>query len=127
MSFPNALAVFVGAGLGGLARWVALSLLPGAAPFGFSLALFFVNVTGGFLAGAAFAVLSAVELKYTAAGLFVMTGFLGGFTTFSAFTAEGYGLWVDRPWVSTIQASAHVISCLLAFGLAIKLFRSAPI
>ena len=51
-----------------------------------------------------------------------MTGVLGGLTTFSAFTAEGANLLLDKPALALGHAAVHVLGCLLAFFLAGKLF-----
>lgn len=125
MSFSNASLVFLGAGLGGVARWLALLLLPTVPTLGFSFPLLLVNAFGGFMAGIVVGVMSAADLKYSALGVFVMTGFLGGFTTFSAFTAEGYALWIGQPFVAIVHSLCHVVVCLLMFGSALKLLNFA--
>ena len=88
------LIVFLGAGLGGAARHganlAALRLLgPGAFPWGTLL----VNALGSFLIGAVaetFALRSGLPQAWR---LFLTTGILGGFTTFSAFSLETVVLW----------------------------------
>lgn len=88
------LIVFFGAGLGGAARhgvnMLALRWLgPGSFPFG----TLFINITGSFLMG------MAAEYFLVRMGLsqhlrlFLTTGILGGFTTFSAFLLETALLW----------------------------------
>lgn len=82
-------AALVGAGgaLGSVARyaiglWLAARLGP-SLPYG-TLA---VNVTGSFAAGVLIGIADARGLA-TAARLALLTGFLGGYTTFSAFGVE---------------------------------------
>lgn len=83
----NAFAVFIGCGLGGLARWslsrYAADHLASSLPVG-TIA---VNVIGAFLIGFFFALLkdSVVPMPVR---LLLTTGFLGGFTTFSTFALE---------------------------------------
>jgi CrcB protein len=81
------LVISVGAALGALARWgLALGfnhLLP-ALPPGTLLA----NLVGGYLIGIAMAVFAQAPQLPPEWRLFVVTGFLGGLTTFSTFSAE---------------------------------------
>ncbi len=80
--------VAAGAVLGGLARYLAsLLILPVS---GFPLATLFVNVTGSFIIGF-YGTLSGPDGRLFATAeqrQFVMTGFCGGYTTFSSFSLE---------------------------------------
>jgi CrcB protein len=81
------LSVFIGAGLGaclrsGLNVWLT-PLMP-SMPLGTLAA----NLIGGYLVGVALAVFALRPELPPEARLFVVTGFLGGLTTFSAFSAE---------------------------------------
>ncbi|WP_349368187.1 fluoride efflux transporter CrcB [Salinarimonas sp.] len=88
----SALTVFLGAGLGGVLRWLvglaATRMLGPAFPWG-TLA---VNVAGSFAMGVLAAYVAA-RLPGEGARLFLMTGVLGGFTTFSAFSLDVVALW----------------------------------
>jgi CrcB protein len=88
------LLVFFGGGIGSVLRLGVLHAsrlwLPPNLPFG-TMA---VNVIGGLAAGA----IAAALLGRSSGGtdpmaLFLMTGVLGGFTTFSAFSLDTYLLW----------------------------------
>jgi len=84
----NYLIVFLGAGLGGAMRHsvniFALRLFGSGFPFG-TLA---VNVVGSLLMGILFGLFSARWETQTSLRLFLTTGVLGGFTTFSAFSLD---------------------------------------
>ncbi|MEO8099901.1 MAG: fluoride efflux transporter CrcB [Acidobacteriota bacterium] len=81
------LAVMAGAALGGAARYTIAAAI--TARFGgrFPLGTFLVNVTGCFLIGLISTILAerSANLNW---GLFLVTGILGGYTTFSAFGWE---------------------------------------
>jgi CrcB protein len=90
-----ALLVFVGGGLGAVARY-ALTLAAARA-FGpqFPWGTFGVNVSGSLLMGlvAGFFVVRAGLPAADDVRLFLTTGVLGGFTTFSAFSLDTIMLW----------------------------------
>jgi CrcB protein len=80
-------AIFVGAGLGALLRWwlgnKLNSLFPAIPPGTLS-----ANLIGGYVIGAAIAYFATVTSIAPEWRLFIITGFCGGLTTFSTFSAE---------------------------------------
>ena len=85
-------SVAVGGMLGSLARYLAGLLIPTVA--GFPWATLFVNITGSFIIGF-YSTLSGPDGRLFASTRqrqFVMTGFCGGYTTFSAFSLETFRL-----------------------------------
>ena len=89
-----ALLVFLGGGIGSLLRFGSYHLarlwLPAAFPWG----TFAVNVAGGLaIGGIAAALASRSTGGSDPLALFLMTGVLGGFTTFSAFGLDTMLLW----------------------------------
>jgi CrcB protein len=87
VSFPGLLAVGGGAALGAWLRWwlgIVLNPLFPTLPLGTLAA----NLVGGYLIGLALALLSHFEALPPEIRLLVVTGFLGGLTTFSTFSAE---------------------------------------
>ncbi len=84
---PALLAIGSGAALGAILRWVLsnwLNALFPSLPPGTLVA----NLVGGYLIGVALAVFAQYTHLPSEWKLFVVTGFLGGLTTFSTFSAE---------------------------------------
>ena len=81
------IAIISGASIGALLRWflgLKLNSLYPAIPLGTLSA----NIIGGYLIGIAIAFFSMNSSISTEWKLFIITGFLGGLTTFSTFSAE---------------------------------------
>jgi CrcB protein len=87
--------VFIGAGLGGMLRH-SVNLLCGRT-FGldFPWGTFVINISGSLVMGlvAGYLAFKAGEAWSQHARLFVMTGIIGGYTTFSAFSLDTVLLW----------------------------------
>lgn len=122
------LSISAGAALGAVLRWllsVALNLLFPALPPGTLLA----NLLGAYLIGVALAVFAANPQLAPEWRLFVVTGFLGGLTTFSTFSAESVALLQQGRWGwSLVHMASHLAGSLLmtALGLAsVQLLRYA--
>jgi len=85
------LAVALGAAIGGMLRHATGMLLPG---HGFPWSTLAVNIAGTFIIGAYWGWVGTGAPVHARLGprLAVMTGFCGGFTTFSAFGVESLDL-----------------------------------
>jgi fluoride exporter len=110
--------VAVGSVLGGLARYlVSLLILPIS---GFPLATLFVNVSGSFIIGF-YGTLSAPDGRWFASAQqrqFVMTGFCGGYTTFSSFSLETVRLLqAGQARTALLNIAVSVVTWLLAVWL----------
>jgi CrcB protein len=107
--FRNIL-VFVGAGLGGAARY-GLGLLigrfvPGPFPWG----TFVINVSGCFVMGSLMYLFKDRGLLSPHHRLFLMVGILGGYTTFSSFGYESHALMMrSHPLVELSYALFSMI------------------
>ena len=115
----SVLAICTGASLGALARWgLGLWLTPGGLiPWG-TLAS---NLIGGYLIGVCIAVFQAMPQLDPVWRLLLITGFLGGLTTFSSFSAEVVEfLLVERYFLALSTAVAHVAGSLLMTAIGIK-------
>jgi CrcB protein len=103
--------VFLGAGLGGLLRWGAVLLAQRVAGAAFPWGTLAVNVVGCGAMGAVMALAEQRGWLSPSARLFLATGVLGGFTTFSSFGHEVDAL-VRRG--SGSAALAYVAASVLA-------------
>ena len=115
------LLVFVGGGVGAALRHgvnrAALALLGGGSPFG----TLTVNVLGSYLMGVLAGLLLARGMGEHPVRLFLATGVLGGFTTFSAFSLDAALMWQRGELASLgIYAAASVVGSIgaLLLGLA---------
>ncbi|MEO5759098.1 MAG: fluoride efflux transporter CrcB [Mesorhizobium sp.] len=122
----NLLLVVVGGGIGAgirhLANIGALRLVGPNYPWGTMV----INIIGSFVMGVFIASLvrrgGSNELR-----LFVATGILGGFTTFSAFSLDFATLWERGSTLPALgYALASVIGAIIALFLGLWLARSLP-
>ncbi len=112
-------AICIGASVGALCRWgLGLWLTPaGLIPWGTLAA----NLIGGYLIGICIAVFQAMPQLDPVWRLLLITGFLGGLTTFSTFSAEVVAfLMTERYALALGTATAHVAGSLLMTILGIK-------
>jgi fluoride exporter len=117
--------VFLGAGLGGIGRH--LVNLASARVFGggFPVGTLLVNVIGSLLVGLAAAYLFSRAGQAEQFRMFVMVGFLGGFTTFSAFSLEFARLAERQTWGMALgYAAASVLLSLSAVFAGIAIGRA---
>ena len=104
--------VALGGAIGASLRWLTgVALLRALGPTDFPLAIVAVNVIGSFLMGVF--VVAAAHKGLTHLSPLVMTGLLGGFTTFSAFSLETMTL-IERG-----QMASAGLYILLSVGLSV--------
>jgi CrcB protein len=83
-----------------------------------------VNIGGCFLIGVLWSLVSRSLTWNEEMKLLLMTGFCGGFTTFSAFTLEGIGLLKEsKTTLFIIYVIASVLGGLLATLIGIRIFK----
>lgn len=123
MGFSSAFAVVAGGAIGTWLRWVLSVLLNPLLP-ALPLGTLAVNLIGGFIIGAAIGVFGQYPNLSPELRLFVTTGFCGGLTTFSAFSAETVMLMLRQQYTWTAAIiSAHLIGSLLMTLLGIGVVR----
>jgi len=123
MNWGGFLAVGIGAALGAWARW-GLGLWLNAALPQLPLGTLAANVIGGYLIGLALAWFALTEGLPPEVRLLVITGFLGGLTTFSTFSAEAVGLLSRQQyaWAAT-HIGLHLAGSLGATALGFATLR----
>ncbi|NNU42097.1 fluoride efflux transporter CrcB [Ramlibacter montanisoli] len=117
-------AISLGASLGALLRWLlALRLNPllPALPLGTLAA----NLVGGYAIGLVLGWLSQHPELPPQVRLFLVTGLLGGLTTFSTFSAEVFShLEGGRMGWALLVAGAHLLGSVVLTGLGLATVRA---
>jgi CrcB protein len=123
MNFGAFIAVGTGAAFGAWLRW-GLGLWLNSVWPQVPLGTLAANIAGGYLIGLALAWFSASEGVSPEARLLIVTGFLGGLTTFSTFSAEAVGLLGRQQygWAIT-HVGVHLAGSLGATALGFATIR----
>jgi len=112
MVFYGIVSVGVGAMLGAWLRWGLSMLLNPIVPM-LPLGTLTANLIGGYLIGLVLGYVEHFQTLSPEARLFVTTGFLGGLTTFSTFSAETTALLLRQEYLwAGLVVGAHVIGSL---------------
>ena len=124
MPWSGILAVGGGAAVGAWLRWGLGSLLNPVFPT-LPLGTLAANLSGGLLMGFAMEVMTRHAVLPPEARLLVTTGFLGGLTTFSTFSAEIVTLFMRREYLwGSITIASHVVGSIALTVIGILMVRA---
>ena len=120
----NFLIVGLGGAVGSMLRYAVQKIFQAQTAAAFPTGTLLVNITGCFLIGILWSLVSRSLTWNDEMKLLLMTGFCGGFTTFSAFTLEGIGLLKEnRTVLFVIYLTASVVGGLLATFIGIRIVK----
>ncbi len=124
----NVLLVFLGGGAGAGLRYLSVLWISRLFGAGFPAGTMVVNVAGSFAMGLLVGYLARrAEGVGEGMRLLLATGFLGGFTTFSAYSLDFAALWERQAVIAALSyAVASVILSLFAVFGGLWLARSFP-
>ena len=119
LNWPALAAIFIGGGIGSVLRYVVtLGVTQRLGP-GFPWATFAINIVGSLIIGMVFELSQTRALGVTPlVRIFLMTGVLGGFTTFSTFSLDMVTLASERAATLALLygAGSVIIGFLVAFA-----------
>jgi fluoride exporter len=124
------LFVFIGGGIGSLSRFTFSGFIARHAGTTFPLGTLVINLIGSFLIGICFELFQDTLLPQDLK-VFVMIGFLGGFTTFSSYTLESVNLIRSGEFanalfnvlVQNIAGLVFVLVGMFAFRTFLRIIR----
>lgn len=123
MAWSGVIAVGGGAAVGAWLRWGLGALLNPVFPT-LPLGTLAANLVGGLLMGIAMEVITRHTMLSPEMRLLITTGFLGGLTTFSTFSAEITTLLLRRELLWTaLGVAAHVVGSVVLTIAGILLAR----
>jgi CrcB protein len=120
----NFLIVGLGGASGSMLRYAVQKIFQVQTAAAFPTGTLLVNIAGCFLIGILWSLVSRSLTWNDEMKLLLMTGFCGGFTTFSAFTLEGIGLLKEnKAALFFIYLTASVVGGLLATFIGIRIVK----
>jgi len=114
------LMVMLGGAAGSLARYVVGTAIMNRVGGRFPLGTIFINLTGSFLVGFVMTMLTERLHPHPNWRLLLVVGVLGGYTTFSAFELETFGLVRDGGrWLALLNVAGSVVLGYIAVWLGV--------
>ena len=121
MFFIVGMGSFIGGGMRYLTQQLVAKQFSAPFPYGTLI----VNILGCFLIGIIFSLSEKANLLSTEMRLFLATGFCGGFTTFSTFSLENYGMLRDGEYYYVFAYTGlSVFVGFLATYMGIQLIKA---
>jgi CrcB protein len=117
--------VLAGGACGSLARYLLTLGIHTRYDGRFPLPTFLINVTGSFLIGLLMVLLDREDLLHPNLRPLLVTGLLGGYTTFSSFEWEVFALGRSTPPLALVYAVSSLVLGLIACWAGASLGRKA--
>lgn len=115
--------VAVGGALGACLRYITAQLIE--VQSGFPIATLIVNILGSFLIGVCYVLILEKTLISEIWRPVLMAGFLGGLTTFSAFSLEAVALFEEGRWQMALSYIVFsTVFCIVAAFSGIQITRA---
>lgn len=113
------ISIFIGGGLGSLCRYGIGQFYPNHSALGTLVANILACLLLGFLVG--WQMKKGLDNNMR---LLFITGFCGGFSTFSTFSSDAFNMMQDGSWVLSISyILASVVLCILSIALGVFISR----
>jgi fluoride exporter len=117
--------VLAGGAVGSLMRYLAALAINEHYDGRFPLATFLINITGSFVIGLMLVLLDREDLLHPNLRPLLVTGFLGGYTTFSTFEWEIFALGRSAPPTALLYAVSSVLVGWMACWAGASIGRRA--
>lgn len=121
-NWPMIFAIGIGGFIGSIARAYVVAYTNKYFPSEFPFGILLVNIVGSFFAGVLFAYFSNFPL-FVNLKAFLITGFLGGLTTYSTFAIESYLLWGTSFYIALANITLNLVGTIMAAGAGFKLMH----
>lgn len=117
----QAIIIFIGGGLGSLARFFVGKSVPNALFYNFPVATLIVNLAASFILGLFIGHEMNAKLEFNYRAL-IAIGFCGGFSTFSTFSADSLQLLQNsRYFEALLNICLNVFLCILVTFVGVYL------
>jgi fluoride exporter len=125
MDLTKILLILLGGALGtGCRYWLSTFVYSVVEKPSFPYANFIINVSGSFIIGILGELFEARVLISPTARATLLTGVLGGYTTFSSFSLETFALLRDgEMWLALVNALGSVLLGLMAVWMGVRLVQ----
>ncbi|AXG74481.1 fluoride efflux transporter CrcB [Flavobacterium arcticum] len=122
--FKSILLVGLGGAIGSILRYLSSLFITRYFNSVFPLATFTVNIIGCFIIGLIFGYMEKEQITNDNIKFLFITGFCGGYTTFSTFAIENVGLIQSEHTLSAFAyIAASIITGLFAVWLGLIVFK----